>query len=60
MYRRKRMILHKKAATIYCDFCEKSEHEVRKLISNKTEIHICNECVAVCVNIIDAGSKATT
>ena len=34
--------------TLYCSFCIKSEHEVRKLISGPAHIFICNECVGLC------------
>ncbi len=38
--------------TLYCSFCGKSQHEVRKLISGPT-VFICDECVALCNDIID-------
>src|ERR1700693_5700187 len=37
--------------TLYCSFCGKSKHEVRKLISGPT-VFICDECVALCKDII--------
>ena len=37
--------------TLYCSFCGKSQHEVRKLIAGPT-VFICDECVDVCVDII--------
>ena len=40
--------------TLYCSFCIKSEHEVRKLISGPAAIFICDECVELC-NEIRAG-----
>jgi hypothetical protein len=40
-----------KKPTLYCSFCGKSQHEVRKLIAGPT-VFICDECVALCVNII--------
>lgn len=38
--------------TIYCSFCGKSQHEVRKIIAGPT-VFICNECVDLCVGICD-------
>jgi hypothetical protein len=37
--------------TLYCSFCGKSQHEVRKLIAGPT-VFICNECVHTCMEII--------
>jgi ATP-dependent Clp protease ATP-binding subunit ClpX len=37
--------------TLYCSFCGKSQHEVRKLIAGPT-VFICDECVELCVDII--------
>lgn len=34
--------------TLYCSFCFKSQHEVKKLISGHGAIFICDECVDVC------------
>ena len=36
---------------LYCSFCHKSQHEVRKLIAG-TAVHICDECVELCNDII--------
>jgi len=36
--------------TLYCSFCGKSHHEVRKLIAGPT-VFICNECVELCMDI---------
>jgi hypothetical protein len=41
---------------LYCSFCYKSQHEVRKLISGPGGIFICDECVELCNEII-AGQK---
>jgi len=38
--------------TLYCSFCGKSQHEVRKLIAGPT-VFICDECVSLCDDIID-------
>ncbi len=37
--------------TLYCSFCGKSQHELRRLIAGPT-VHICNECVELCMDII--------
>jgi ATP-dependent Clp protease ATP-binding subunit ClpX len=37
--------------TLYCSFCGKSQHEVRKLIAGPT-VFICDECVRLCMDII--------
>jgi ATP-dependent Clp protease ATP-binding subunit ClpX len=36
---------------LYCSFCGKSQHEVRKLIAGPS-VYICDECVALCTDII--------
>src|SRR5262245_35582292 len=38
--------------TMYCSFCGKSQHEVRKLVAGPSTF-ICNECVALCYDIVD-------
>jgi hypothetical protein len=44
------------AKTLYCSFCFKSQHEVRKLISGRPAvIFICDECVELCNAIIAGG-----
>lgn len=40
----------------YCSFCGKSQHEVKKLIAGPAAF-ICNECVALCVEIIGEPNK---
>ncbi len=42
--------------TLYCSFCGKSQHEVRKLISGPT-VFICDECVELCTDIIKEEHK---
>jgi ATP-dependent Clp protease ATP-binding subunit ClpX len=42
----------KPASTLYCSFCFKSQHEVQKLISGPASIFICDECVALCDEIV--------
>jgi ATP-dependent Clp protease ATP-binding subunit ClpX len=38
--------------TLYCSFCFKSQHEVRKLIAGPASIFICDECIDLCNEII--------
>ena len=37
--------------TLFCSFCGKSQHEVKKLIAGPT-VFICDECVELCNDII--------
>jgi hypothetical protein len=39
--------------TLYCSFCGKSQHEVRKLIQGPPPVLICDECVDICTNIVE-------
>ena len=41
---------------LYCSFCGKSQHEVRKLIAGPT-VFICDECVELCMDIIKEESN---
>ena len=43
---------------LYCSFCGKSQHEVRKLIAGPT-VFFCDECVELCMDIIKEESKDT-
>jgi ATP-dependent Clp protease ATP-binding subunit ClpX len=43
---------------LYCSFCGKSQHEVRKLIAGPT-VFICDECVELCMDIIREENKDT-
>ena len=52
--------------TLYCSFCGKSQHEVKKLIAGPS-VFICDECIDLCNDIIrdelpaadaDTGDKA--
>ncbi|MCL2469530.1 MAG: ATP-dependent Clp protease ATP-binding subunit ClpX [Alphaproteobacteria bacterium] len=45
-------------STLYCSFCGKSQHEVRKLIAGPT-VFICDECVELCTDIIREESKSS-
>ncbi|AEP09800.1 ATP-dependent Clp protease ATP-binding subunit ClpX [Micavibrio aeruginosavorus] len=44
--------------TLYCSFCGKSQHEVRKLIAGPN-VFICNECVELCTDIIREEDKTS-
>jgi ATP-dependent Clp protease ATP-binding subunit ClpX len=44
--------------TLYCSFCGKSQHEVRKLIAGPT-VFICDECVELCMDIIREEHKTS-
>lgn len=44
--------------TLYCSFCGKSQHEVRKLIAGPT-VFICDECVELCNDIIKEENKGS-
>ena len=43
--------------TLYCSFCGKSQHQVRKLIAGPT-VFICAECVELCMDIIGEENKS--
>jgi ATP-dependent Clp protease ATP-binding subunit ClpX len=45
-------------STLYCSFCGKSQHEVRKLIAGPT-VFICDECVELCKDIIREEAKSS-
>jgi len=44
--------------TLYCSFCGKSQHEVRKLVAGPT-VFVCGECVELCVDIIGEENKSS-
>jgi ATP-dependent Clp protease ATP-binding subunit ClpX len=44
--------------TLYCSFCGKAQHEVKKLIAGPT-VFICNECVELCMKIVREEGHAT-
>src|SRR5258706_11747 len=44
--------------TLYCSFCGKNQHEVRKLIAGPT-VFICDECVELCKDIIQEENKSS-
>ena len=45
-------------STLYCSFCGKSQHEVKKLIAGPT-VFICDECVELCMDIIKEETKTS-
>lgn len=50
------------ATRLACDFCEKTQDEVKKLIRGERDACICDECVALCQEILDgtaAKAEAT-
>ncbi|MDR6181992.1 hypothetical protein QE368_000834 [Asaia bogorensis NBRC 16594] len=40
--------------TVYCSFCSKSQHEVRKIVAGPQSF-ICDGCVVMCLDIIEGG-----
>ena len=44
--------------TLYCSFCGKSQHEVRKLIAGPS-VFVCDECVELCMDIIREEGKSS-
>jgi ATP-dependent Clp protease ATP-binding subunit ClpX len=53
-----RHLMAQEKNTLYCSFCGKSQHEVRKLIAGPT-VFICDECVELCMDIIREENKNT-
>lgn len=45
-------------STLFCSFCGKSQHEVKKLIAGPT-VFICDECVELCMDIIREETQAS-
>ena len=45
-------------STLFCSFCGKSQHEVKKLIAGPT-VFICDECVELCMDIIREEHKGS-
>jgi hypothetical protein len=43
--------------TLYCSFCGKSQHEVRKLIAGPPPVLICDECVELCTDIVEPDEE---
>ena len=44
--------------SLFCSFCGKSQHEVKKLIAGPT-VFVCDECVELCMDIIKDETKGT-
>src|SRR5712691_10202616 len=44
--------------TLYCSFCGKSQHDVRKLIAGPS-VFICDECIELCKDIIHEETKSS-
>ena len=42
--------------TLFCSFCGKNQHEVKKLIAGPT-VFVCDECVELCMDIIKEDTK---
>jgi ATP-dependent protease Clp ATPase subunit len=40
-----------------CSFCGKDNYSVDKLITNGQNINICNECIELCVDILNGEAK---
>jgi ATP-dependent protease Clp ATPase subunit len=38
--------------TVYCSFCGKPSHSVRKMIAGPQSVFICNDCVVACIDIL--------
>ena len=47
---------HRNEVAVRCSFCDKSADEVRQIIAGPN-VHICNECVEVCVSYLTPQSK---
>jgi len=45
------------AKCLYCSFCGKSQHEVRKLVAGPT-VYICDECVDLCTDIVGRATAS--
>lgn len=43
--------------TYRCSFCNKSQEQVERLIAGPNHVYICNECVALCQEIIEEGRR---
>ena len=46
------------SGSLRCSFCEKSEHQVRKLIAGPHNVYICDECIELCSEIIEEDDEA--
>lgn len=43
-------------STIYCSFCAKSQNDVKMIVAGPA-VYICNECVAICVEILEQAES---
>jgi ATP-dependent Clp protease ATP-binding subunit ClpX len=50
----------KVATLLACDFCGKDENEVKKLIKGPKDVCICDECVDVCIRVLDEKAADPT
>ncbi|HSI02208.1 MAG TPA: ClpX C4-type zinc finger protein [Reyranella sp.] len=48
------------AATLYCSFCFKSQHDVKCLVAGPAGVFICDECVALCTAYVSGNPPAVT
>ncbi len=46
----------RKADTLHCSFCNKSQKDVKMLIA-ASAVSICNECVDICIEIISNAAQ---
>lgn len=47
------------SGSLRCSFCEKSEHQVRKLVAGPHNVYICDECIELCSEIINEDDEAS-
>ena len=45
------------SGSLRCSFCEKSEHQVRKLVAGPHNVYICDECIELCSEIIEEDDE---
>src|SRR3990167_9234399 len=46
-----------KSKPVRCSFCERTQYEVRKLIAGPNDVYVCNECIALCMNIMQGEEE---
>ena len=42
---------------LYCSFCGRSQNQVKRLIIGPKDVHICDECIGLCTEIIEAERR---
>jgi len=47
------------ATTLYCSFCGKTQHEVSKLIAGPAAVFVCDQCVALCMDLVREDGSET-